>query len=226
MEGECPGCVYERGRLNRRLRACGQLWRDKARREISDEEGEGDSGSPESVDRGVDVEGDGPFGLAGKSQTMSVRLHSCGMGVRVAWNVPSFLGRGQELPKTQGVLRKVELEVVARVAACAAVNGTWQACFPLDCALAVPTVMQPWLGRELRFQGNLEIQGYRESRRRQPSLTWSKSGKYRHFGLPSGVELGGTSWVASVVYGPRTNVELWGLAVRLLRSEDLVQRRK
>ena len=96
----------------------------------------------------------------------------------------------------------------------------------MDCALPVPAVVQPWLGKELRFHGDLEIQGYRESRRRQPSLAWASSGRYRRFGLPSGVELERTSWVASVIYGPRTNVELWGLAVRLVESDDLVRRRK
>ena len=90
----------------------------------SDEDEGEEEGSPESVESGEGRGGDRPFGLAGKSQEMPTRPHSCGMGVRVTWCAPALLGKGQELPKTKGVLRKVRLEVVARVAACAAVNGT------------------------------------------------------------------------------------------------------
>ena len=185
------------------MRTCGQLWREKARGTTSDEDEGEDEGSLESVGSGEGRSGDQPFGLAGKSQEMSTRPHSCGMGVRVAWCAPALLGKGQELPTTKGALRKVKLEVVARVAACAAVNGTWRACFKVDCALPVPAVMWPWLGKELRFQGDLEIQGYRESRRRQPSLSWSSSGEvsaFRHakWGGARGDGLGGVGsiWTA------------------------------
>ena len=197
-EGECPGCAHERDRLNRRLRTCGRLWREKIRGVGSDDEDEGGVGSGASGEAGEETEGGSPFGLAGRNQAMPVEPHSCGMGVRSAWAAPPFLSRGQRLPMGKGIWKQVQLEVVARVAACASVNGTWQACFPVDCALAVPAAVQPWIGKELRFQGSLEIQGYRESRRRQPSLTWLSSGRYRRFGLPSGVELRETRWVASV----------------------------
>ena len=148
------------------------------------------------------------------------------MGVRVPWNILPLLGRGQILPTTAGVLRGVELEVVLRVAACSQVSGSWEACFSLDHELAVPAVMQPWFGTALHFHGEVTVRGFRESRKKSPCVDWAGSGRYRRFGLPAGVELKGTSWWASTIYGPRTNVELWGLAVRLTESEDLVERTK
>ena len=192
-EGECPGCVDERVRLSRRLRACGRLWRDKARGAASDERDGGKAGSSESEDSGgVDDEGR-VFGLAGRYVLMPTKPHSCGMGVRVPWNVPPLLGRGQVLPATAGVLRGVELEVVLRVAACSQVSGSWEACFSLDHELAIPAVMQPWFGTALHFHGEVTVRGFRESRKKSPSVDWAGSGRYRRFGLPAGVELKGTS---------------------------------
>ena len=207
------------------MRTCGLLWKDKAQGATSDEEDDEEEGSPESRGLGSRDE-DRVFGLAGRHVLMPTKQHSCGMGARVPWNVPPLLGRGQILPTTAGVLRKVEIGVVLRVAVCSQVSGSWQACFSLDYKLAVLAVMQPWFGTTLRFHGEATVQGFRENQRQSPVVSWAGSGCHRRFGLPSGVELKGTSWWASMVYGPRTNVELWGLAVRLTESEDLVERKK
>ena len=205
---------------------CGLLWREKARRESSDEGDDEKEGSPESDGRGSAGDKDWVFGLAGRYVLMPTKQHSCGMGVRVPWNVPPLLGRGQVLPTTTGMLRKVEIEVVLRVAACSWVSGSWQTCFSLDHELAIPAVMQPWLGTALRFHGEVTVQGFRESRQKSLSVSWAGSGRYRRFGLPEGVGLKGTSWWASMVYRPRTNVELWRLVVRLTESEDLIERKR
>ena len=80
------------------------------------------------------------------------------------------------------------------------------------------------MGNGLRLQGEATVEGTRESRRRAPEVTWAGSGCYRRFGLPKSVELTGTSWMASLVYEPWLNAELWGVAVRLMRCEDVLLR--
>ena len=97
----------------------------------------------------------------------------------------------------------------------------WQASFKVNSDLPLPVIVQPWLGVVLKVRGVVTVQGAKESRRRTPVVTWAGSGKYHHFGLPETVELVKTKWSASLVYGPRSNAELWELAVRMCKCDGV-----
>ena len=165
---------------------------------------------------------DPSLGLDNRIRVLPTEAHSCGMGLRLPWSAPLFLRRGELLPRKGATLQDVRLEIVVRVAVSASVSGTWQATFPLDCEVPLPPGVQPWMGRSLLLQGEVTVEGTRESRRRVPEVAWAGSGRYKRFGLPRSVGLAETTWAASLLYGPRSNAELWGVAVRVMRCEEVV----
>ena len=218
--GACKGCLAESEQSQQRRERLGRSWATMI--EFAEEERDdgGKLADHHRPDWAGIVRGNSRFDYEGRAAVQSVIPHSCAMGTKVPWLVPTFLSAGTLLPRPNRPMRRVCLEIVVRLAVSMELRGRWCAHFSVSETLDLPPCVEPWLGSSLTLEGTIGVRGGSSEQCRPPTLTWMSTGKVRCFGLPLRTSLREARWRASVAYGPRTNVELRGLAVKLMDWDE------
>ena len=144
------------------------------------------------------------------------RAHSCCMGERPSWELPSFWP-SRCLPPDSAPMVDVELEIIVCLAVQDRLMEPWKSLIFLDRKEALPVDAWRWLGKCLSLTGTLEVWGEPREREEEVKLVWSGRQFEEPLELPSGGTLKALRWKADVFYGPRRNLELMGIGVRLLR---------
>jgi len=111
----------------------------------------------------------------------------------------------------------VELEVTVCLAVQDGIREPWKALIFLDRKEALPVDAWKWLGKYLCLTGTLEIWGEPREKEEEVKLVWSGRQFETALELPSGGSMRALKWKADVLYGPRRNLELMGVGVRLVR---------
>ena len=110
-----------------------------------------------------------------------------------------------------------ELEVTLYLVVRDGLEEPWTATVPIDEVYGLPLAVSPWLGGRVRLKGIALLDGRPKQERKAVSVFWRTSNEMPLLQPGSGSMVRRVEWSTDVVYGPRTNAELVGISVRLLR---------